>query len=66
MQCFFLFIRFFMLLFVILIQNIYRSRRFGGASVGTAPPNRGCCAGAPPNEGAGAYLEAAGGDALTV
>jgi hypothetical protein len=43
-------IQFSMHLFMILIQNIYRGRRFGGAGVGTAPPNRGCSAGAPKME----------------
>jgi hypothetical protein len=47
---FLLFIRFSMLLFVILIQNIYRGRRFGGAGVGTAPTNRECSAGVPHTE----------------
>jgi hypothetical protein len=44
---FLLFIRFSMLLFVILIQNIYQGCWFEDADVGTAPPNRGCSVGVP-------------------
>jgi hypothetical protein len=44
---FLLSIRFSILLFVILIQSIYRGRRFEGAGVGTAPPNRGYSVGVP-------------------
>jgi hypothetical protein len=36
-----------MLLFEFLIQIIYRACRMGRAGVGAAPPNGGCCAGAP-------------------
>jgi hypothetical protein len=56
-----------MYLFMILNQIIYRGRRFGGASVGTATPNEDAVP-TPPNEGVGApadvYLRATGGDAL--
>jgi hypothetical protein len=47
---FLLFIQFSMLLFVILIQNIYRGHRFGAAGVGTAPPNRVSSASVPDTE----------------
>jgi hypothetical protein len=33
-----------------LCKKIYRGRLFGGAGVGTAPPNRGCSAGVPQTE----------------
>jgi hypothetical protein len=55
-------------LFVILIQNIYRGRRFGGASVGTAPANRECSVGVPQTDVSAPlsddYLVGVGGDAL--
>jgi hypothetical protein len=37
-------------LLIILIQEIYRGRRFGGVGVETASPNRGCSAGVPQTE----------------